>query len=166
MTKEQILEAFKPFMLDNPKVGDRVFNIVSLEWVTITHIKLGEDFPIITNTEETFTVNGYYLKKHITPTIYKSNPFEALLKSNQERVVLVWNLEGQKLERRVLIKELPNGRVVCWNSAKTIEEVDYDNYGVMIWNHFKELPSKTPTLDQLKQAYADANGLNINEIIY
>ena len=84
MTKEQILEALKPFMLDNPKVGDRVYNIVSLEWETIERIELEDDFPILTNNR--YTLDGYYYKGHIAPRIYKSNPFEALLKpiQNQE----------------------------------------------------------------------------------
>jgi len=165
MTKEQILESLKPCMLVDPKVGDKVYSITRLEWETIVDIDLGEDYSILTSADETFTINGHSLKKDITPTIYKSNPFEALLKSNQERVVLVCDFDGQKPKRRVLIKELPNELALCWSGAERIEDVNY-NGATTTWNHFKELPSTTPTLEELKQAYADAKGLNINEIIY
>lgn len=68
--------------LSNVKVGDRLFDITKLRWVTVKNINSHGDCPVVI---EDFTaiinymIDGKRYKNDLYPSLFTYNPFESKL---------------------------------------------------------------------------------------
>ena len=121
----------KEFDFRNHQVGDKVYHIIH-GWAKIEH-KEQNCFHVKATS---FYYDGKSRENYENPTIYPFNPFE----QTEERTVEVYNNHWKSWEKRVLIKKLKNGKVLCWNT---------DNIAAHVWDKWREIqPKKELTTEE------------------
>ena len=113
------------FDFKNYQVGDKVYHIVH-GWVKIEY-KERNCFFVKT---QSFNYDGKFRESEENPTIYPFNPF----KQTGERTVEVYNDNNDNWEKKVLIKELKSGEVLCW--------LDAYKAAAYVWNKWREIQQK------------------------
>jgi hypothetical protein len=123
----------KEFDFKNHQVGDKVYHIVH-GWVKIEK-KVGDFFYV---KAQSYNYDGKYREDNENPTIYPHNPFE----QTEERMVEVYSDDGECWEKRILIKEIKNSKVLCW--AKGEDKTD-----AYVWDKWREIqPKKELTTEE------------------
>ena len=120
------------FDFRNHKVGDNVYHIIH-GWVTIEY-KEQNSFYVKT---QSFNYGGKFRGNDKNPTIYPLNPFE----QTEERMVEVYLETDNIWQEKILIKELKNGKVLCW--------LDACKAAAYVWNKWREIqPKKELTTEE------------------
>jgi hypothetical protein len=123
----------KEFDFRNHQVGENVYHIV-YGWVNIEY-KEQNCFYV---NAQLFYYDGKSRISDENPTIYPFNPFE----QTEERMVEVYSDDGECWEKRILIKEIKNSKVLCWAKGE-------DKTGAFFWDKWREIqPKKELTTEE------------------
>jgi hypothetical protein len=131
--------------LSNAKVGDKVFNIMIMEWEEILDIRENNDYPIVVETNR-YSASGKLFEIHKTAVIYPYNPFEP-------KKVLVRDDDGDPWSNAIYIGMYKN----------RFHVLEHFN-GFSSWNQMKEITKTEVSLDELIQAYAKQKNIDVSEI--
>jgi hypothetical protein len=117
------------FNFKDANIGDKVYHVVN-GWSTI--VVKTQDYFIVEcdGFKLSFSFNGKRNNWDKKTSIYPFNPFV----QTEERMVEVCKDYNDNWENKVLIKELKNGEVLCWE-----DEYKTDAY---VWKEWREIQPK------------------------